>query len=494
MALMSGNDYKDSLKDLKVNAYAFGRKIDNIADHELTAPAIEAVALTYDLALDPSYRDRITLTSPQTGETINRLTHVYQSASDLISRFELMRDLTRRHGMCIGARCVSGNIMSALHTITYLMQQDKAVSYYDRFLSYLKKVQTEDLSVAGCITDAKGDRSKRVGEQPDPDAYLRIVEEKKDGIVVRGAKFQISGATIAHELLCIPTTALRERESAYAVSFSVPVDTPGLTYLHGAPAPDFRRLSTKNALDTGNPNYGIYNLSHIFFEDVFVPWERVFMCGETEYTHQLVSQTSPTFRCVTTSCKCGHRDLLLGGAAVASEYNGVGGARHITDKMVDMLFEGELAWGSIIAAATMGTVSPSGSFYPNALLANIAKRQGTVAIWNVARMAVDISGGLIMTAPTSGDIDHPELSPFIKKYMKANPEVDAEDRLKIMRLMEYLTGIGCILLAESTQGGAPAVVQQMIIKGELNKRLEEYKERVLDLADIRRKSPTDEDK
>jgi 4-hydroxybutyryl-CoA dehydratase/vinylacetyl-CoA-Delta-isomerase len=483
MTLMDGKAYKDSLRDLKLNAYAFGKKIDNPLEHELTAPAIEAVAMTYDLALDESYQDKITTVSPLTGERINRLTHVYQNAEDLIKRFELMRDLARRNGMCVGARCVSGNILSALHTVTKTMQDKKGLPYHERLLSYLHKIQDEDLAVAGCITDPKGDRSKRASEQEDPDMYLRIVEKKKEGLIVRGAKFQISGATIAHELICMPTTAFRENESSYAVAFSLPADTRGITYLHGAPAPDFRRFLGKES-DLGNPRYGVYNLAHIFFEDVLVPWERVFMCGEAEFTHPLVSQTSPTFRCVTTSCKCGHRDLLLGGAALIAEYNGVGKASHISQKLEEMLYEGELAWGCIVAAATMGTHSPSGSFYPNALLANVAKRHGTVALWDVARMAVDISGGLIMTSPSENDMANPDLGAFIKKYMKASPNIRTEDRLKMMRLMEYLTGIGCILVAESTQGGAPVVVQQMIIKGELGKRLEEYKKRVLNLANI----------
>jgi 4-hydroxybutyryl-CoA dehydratase/vinylacetyl-CoA-Delta-isomerase len=314
--------------------------------------------------------------------------------------------------------------------------------------------------------------------------YLRIVDRNQDGLVVHGAKFQISGATIAHELLCMPTTACRENEAAYAVSFAIPSDTRGITFLHGAPAPDFRRFVGRD-LDLGNPKYGVYNLAHIFFEDVFVPWDRVFMAGETGYTHQLVSQTSPTFRCVTSSCKCGHRDLLMGGAAVIADYNGVGKASHVAEKLTEVLYDGELAWGCIVAAATMGTRSPSGSFYPNALLANVAKRHGTTALWNAARLAVDLSGGLIMTSPSADDMKHPELGPFIEKYMRANPEVSTENRLKMMRLMEYLTGIGCILVAESTQGGAPVVVQQMVMKGELGKRLEEFKRRALELAEIR---------
>ncbi len=483
MALMSGNAYKDSLKDLKVNVYAFGKRIENQLEHELTAPAIEAVAMTYDQALDPELADSITTVSPITGEKINRLTHVYQDANDLIKRFELQRDLARRNGMCVGARCVSGNIMSALHGVTKSLQDESGTPYHDRLLNFLSKVQGEDLSVAGCITDPKGDRSKRASEQVDPDLYLRIVDQNQDGLVIRGAKFQISGATIAHELICMPTTAYRENESQYAVAFAIPTDTKGVTYLHGAPAPDFRRFVGKD-MDLGNPKYGVYNIAHIFFDDVFVPWNRVFMAGESGYTHRLVSQTSPTFRCVTTSCKCGHRDLLMGGAAVIADYNGVGKASHVSQKLTDILYDGELAWGCIVAAATMGARSPSGSFYPNALLANVAKRHGTMALWNAARLAVDLSGGLIMTSPSSDDMNHPELGPFIEKYMRANPDVSTENRLKMMRLMEYLTGIGCILVAESTQGGAPVVVQQMVIKGELGKRLEEFKQRALELAEI----------
>ena len=483
MSLISGNAYKDSLRDLKLNAYAFGKKIDNLVDHEITGPAVEAVAMTYDMALDPRYEEQMTTISPVTGERVNRLTHVYQNADDLIKRFELMRDMARRNGMCIGARCVSGNIMSALHTLTYVLQNETGKPYNDRFISYLEKVQREDLSVAGCITDAKGDRSKRAGEQVDPDMYLRIVDEKKDGIVIRGPKLQISGAIIAHELICMPTTAYRENEKAYVVACALPTDTPGITYVHGAPAPDFRRMNSERG-DLGNPRYGVYNLAHIFFDNVFVPWDRVFMCGEAEYTHKLVSQTAPTFRCVTTSCKCGHRDLLIGGSAVIADYNGVGGASHIKDKLAEMLYDGELAWGSIIAAATLGTKTESGSFYPNALMANVAKRHGTMALWNTARLSVDITGGLIMCSPSAQDLANPDLAPLLDKYLKANPDVDTRDRLKMMRLMEYLTGIGCILVAESTQGGAPVVVQQMMVKGELKNRLAELKERVLNIAEI----------
>ena len=420
MSLMSGTQYKDSLRSLRLHAFAFGKRIDDVVEHELTGPAAEAVALSYDLALDPEHQELMTTVSPLTGGRVNRLTHVYQEPADLIARFRLAREMARRTGMCIGARCVSGTILSSLHSMTHAIQQKTAVPYHDRLLAFLARVQREDLAVAGCITDAKGDRSKRVGEQPDPDAYLRVVDEKPDGVVVRGAKMQISGGTIAHELVCMPTTGLREDERAYALAFALPTDTRGITYVHGAPAPDFRRFVGRGS-DFGNRRYGVYNLAHIFFDDVFVPQDRVFLCGEAEYTNQLLSQTSPTFRCVTTSCKCGHRDLLIGGSAVIADYNGVGKAGHIVDKLSEILYDGELAWGSVVAAATLGKKTAAGGFYADGLLANVAKRHGTLALWNAARLAVDISGGMVMCSPTEEDLSNPETGPLLEKYLKREP-------------------------------------------------------------------------
>lgn len=482
---MTGEQYKDSIKDMKINVYAFGKKIENQLQHPITAPAIEAVAMIYDLANDSEYQDKITRVSHLTGEQVNFFTHLYQNGDDFIERLDLMRDLSRRHGMCHGARCVAGNIANGLESITYEMDEKLRTNYLGRFRSYWERVQREDLAVAGYITDSKGDRSKRPAEQSDPDVYVRIVEEKKEGIVVRGCKALISGASIAHEALIMPTRGLREDEKSYAVAFAIPTDTPGLTLLHQLPTPEFRRLTPgAQGMDFGNERYGVYNACQIFFDDVFVPWDRIFMCGETEFTAPLVGRVSPTFRCVTSACKCGHRDLLLGGSAVMAEYNGVANAGHIREKLSEMSYESELSYGCLLGAAQRGFVTASGNFFPNALYANVGKYQASKALWHCARMGVDISGGLVMSMHTEKDMQHPEIGPLIKKYFQANPGVSTENRMKMMRLMEYLTGIGCILVAESSQGGAPTAGQQMVINAALRKQLEEYKQRVLELAGI----------
>ena len=485
MSLMTGEQYKDSIKDLKINLYCFGKKIENQLEHPITAPAIEAVALAYDLAHDPEYEDKITTISHITGDRINYFTHLYRNVDDFVKRLDLMRDLARRHGMCTGARCVSGNIANGLESVTYQMDKKLGTPYYERFRAYWEKVQREDLSVGGYITDPKGDRSKRPAEQTNSEAYIRIVDEKREGIVVRGAKVLISGASIAHEALVMPTRGLGEDEKAYAVSFAIPTDAPGLTLLHQFPSPDFRRLVPgARGMDFGNERYGVYNACQIFFDDVFVPWDRVFMAGETEFTATLVSRLSPCFRCVTSACKCGHRDLLIGGSAVMAEYNGVAKAGHIREKLSEMSYESELSYGCLLGAAYRGFTTDSGNYFPNGLYANVGKYQAMKALWFAARMGVDISGGLVMSMHSMEDMEHPELGPLIEKYFQANPNITTQNRMKMMRLMEYLTGIGNILVAESSQGGAPTASQQLVINAELRKNLEQYRRCVLDLAGI----------
>ena len=483
MALMTGQQYRDSIRDMKINVYCFGEKIENQLEHPLTGPAIEAVALSYDLANDPDYQDKITTTSHITGEHINYFTHLYQNAGDFVKRLDLMRDLMRHHGMCVGARCVSGNIANGLDSITYEMDKINNTNYHEKFRAYWTRVQREDLAVAGYITDPKGDRSKRPAEQENADAYLRVVEEKRDGIVVRGAKVLISGASISHEALIMPTRGMNKDEKAYAVSFAIPTNTKGLTLLHQFPSPDFRRFTPDaKGTDFGNARYGVYNACQIFFEDVFVPWDRVFMCGEYDFTAKLVGRLGPCFRCVTSACKCGHRDLLIGGSAVIADFNGVGKVGHIRDKLSEMSHESELSYGCILGAAMKGYNSESGNFFPDGLYANVGKYQASKALWFSARMGVDISGGLVMSMHSEKDMEHPELGPLIEKYFKANPDVPTEKRMKMMRMMEYLTGIGCILVAESSQGGAPTANQQLVVNADLRKNLEEYKARVLELA------------
>ena len=265
-----------------------------------------------------------------------------------------------KHGACIGARCVSTGALNSTYAATFDMDQKLGTNYHARFVSFLRHVQENDLAVAGAMMDVKGDRSKSPGGQTEPDSYLRVVEKRKDGIVVTGAKASISGAVIANEIVVLPCTALKPEEKAYAVCFAVRSDAPGVIHVAEAPGPNARRF-VGDEMDYGNARYGAHGSTHVIFDNVFVPWDRVFMCGESDFAGVLVSYFALLQRLFSTACKIGHRDLLMGAAAVIADYNGVGLTRQIREKLTDLYFQSELSTGCAWHPSTRPGKAPRAS-------------------------------------------------------------------------------------------------------------------------------------
>ncbi|MFQ5861320.1 MAG: 4-hydroxyphenylacetate 3-hydroxylase N-terminal domain-containing protein, partial [Dehalococcoidia bacterium] len=225
--MMTGAEYKESLRRLKRRVYALGERIEDVVEHPLTRPHVNAAAMTYDLAGDPRYADLMTATSHLTGRHINRFTHIHQSPEDLVKKVRMLRLLGQKTGTCF-QRCVGFDALNALYTVTYHLDQRYGTRYHDSFRQFLVYVQDNDLMSDGAMTDPKGDRSLPPSRQQDPDMYLRVVQRRTDGIVVRGAKLHQTGAINSHEIIAMPTTSLGEEDRDYALSFAVPADTPGL--------------------------------------------------------------------------------------------------------------------------------------------------------------------------------------------------------------------------------------------------------------------------
>ncbi len=487
MPLRTKQNYIDSIRAMQVNLWAYGEKVDDIYTHPCFKPAMDAIGLVYALSGgDPASDSEgpYTSQSPFTGGKINRFLHIHQTREDLKKRFELSRNLVHRHGACIGARCVSTSVLNAVFKTTFDMDQSIGSDYHTRFLKFLGHVQENDLAVAGAMMDVKGDRSLGPHEQADPDLYLHIVEKHSDGIVVRGAKASISGAAIAEEIVVVPCTSLGADDQHYAVCFSVPSNAPGLLHIAEAPAPNMRRLVGKE-MDYGNARYGVHGSTHVIFDDVFIPKERVFMCGEYDYAADLVNCFAGLQRLNTTSCKAGHRDLLIGAAAVAADYNGVANARHIREKLSDLHDHSETAFGCALASIYTGEKTASGVFTPNSLYVNIAKHKGVEAIWKGTYTAADIAGGLVCTLPTAADLANETIGKVIDKYFKGKESVSTENRIRILRLVEYLTGQGSVVPIESTHGAGSPQAQKMTIQQDLAKKIEKFKKDAKMMAGIK---------
>ncbi|HMF32013.1 MAG TPA: 4-hydroxyphenylacetate 3-hydroxylase N-terminal domain-containing protein, partial [Candidatus Lokiarchaeia archaeon] len=298
-------EYIDSLRKLNLVVYLLGERVSNVVDDPIIRPSLNAVALTYALAQDPQYEDIMTATSHITGNKINRFTHIHQSTEDLVKKSKMGR-LVGAHTGCCFQRCVGMDALNALSMTTYDIDAKFGTEYNSRFLKYLQYVQDEDLVCDGAMTDPKGDRSLPPHQQADPDLFLRVVEERADGIVVRGAKAHQTGAVNSHEVIVMPTITMREEDKDYAVSFAVPSDTEGITYIMGRQSCDTRKLE-KGKMDRGNVVFGGHE-ALIVFDDVFVPWDRVFMFREYEFSGQLVEQFASYHR-QSYSCKVGVGDV-----------------------------------------------------------------------------------------------------------------------------------------------------------------------------------------
>jgi 4-hydroxybutyryl-CoA dehydratase/vinylacetyl-CoA-Delta-isomerase len=315
------------------------------------------------------------------------------------------------------------------------------------------------------MTDPKGDRSLPPHAQPDPDAYLRIVERGTDGIVVRGAKSHQTGAVNSHEIIVMPTVAMREEDRDYAVAFALPSDTPGITYILGRQSCDTRKLEGET-FDRGNLFFGGHE-ALVVFDDVFVPWERIFLCGEHEFVGGLVEQFASYHR-QSYACKVGVGDVLIGAAQTAAEYNGVAKASHIRDKIVEMNHLNETLYCGCIACAAEGRREPSGTWMVDTLLANVHKQNITRFPYEIARLAQDIAGGLLVTLPSEKDLKAPETGRWLEKYCAGKAGVPVEHRMRILRLIENLTmGAAAVgYLAESMHGaGSPQAQRVMIARG-----------------------------
>ena len=404
-------------------------------DNPILRPALNSVRMTYDLAQKPEYQDLMTAVSPYTEERVNRFTHIHQSASDLVKKVKMQRLLGQQTASCF-QRCVGMDAMNAVFSTTYEIDQKYGTSYHQSFLTFLKMVESQDLTVDGAMTDPKGDRSKAPHQQEDPDLFLRVVERRPDGIVVRGTKMHQTGILNSHEVIVMPTISMGPEDKDYAVCFAVPMNTKGIYMIVGRQSCDTRKLEGSE-LDMGNAEFGGVE-SVTVFDDVFVPNDRIFLNGETEFAGMVVERFAGYHRQSYGGCKVGVGDVLIGAAALAADYNGCAKASHIKDKLIEMIHLNETLYCCGIACSAEGYPTASGGYIIDLLLANVCKQNVTRFPYEIVRLAEDIAGVLVVTAPSEADFRDSELGPVIEKYLKAAPGVTVENRLRVLRLIENL--------------------------------------------------------
>ncbi|MCC8357596.1 MAG: 4-hydroxybutyryl-CoA dehydratase, partial [Oscillospiraceae bacterium] len=404
----------------------------------------------------------MTTTSHLTGKKINRFCHIHQSTKDLVLKVKMQRLCGQKTAACF-QRCVGMDAFNAVYATAYETDQAHGTNYFENFKKYMEYIQDADLVVDGAMTDPKGDRGLAPHAQADEDLFLHVVERRPDGVVVRGAKAHQTGASNSHEILVMPTQAMKPEDKDYAIAFSVPIDAEGIFMIVGRQSCDTRKLED-GTMDRGNPNFGGME-ALVVFDNVFVPNDRIFLNGETEFATVLVERFASYHRQSYGGCKVGVGDVLIGAAAVAADQNGVPKASHVKDKLIEMIHLNETLYSCGLACSSNGWQTAAGNYMVDTLLANVCKQNVTRFPYEIARLAEDIAGGIMVTCPSEADLNDPELGPYVEKYLQGVASVPTRDRLKIMRLIENLTlGTAAVgYRTESLHGAGSPQAQRIMI-------------------------------
>jgi len=470
MPLKTPQEYVDSLRALKIRAYIGGEKVSSIVDHPGVAPHINTVAKTYELAHKPEYAAIMTATSHLTGRTIHRYTHIFQSADDLVKKIEMLRLLGQTTGTCF-QRCVGLDAANATYAISFEADKKHGTNYHDRFKKYLTRIQDEDLMVAGAMTDPKGHRAKRPAEQDDLDQFVRVVERRDDGVVIRGAKLHNTGGINSHEILVLPGTAMKDDERDFAIACAVPADAEGVIFIFGRQSNDTRKLEG-GCQDYGNARFGVVGgEAMIVFDDVFVPNERIFLNGEADQCGKMVTYFATWHRANYGGCKAGNADVLIGATAkttriLGTEKNGI-----VRDKLIEMVHLNETTYGTAVASSFKGYQLPCGSFMVDPMLANVTKQNITRNVYDIGRLAHDLAGGFLATMPGEDEFNHPEIGGYVKKYHVANPQYDVMERVKMGRYIEAMTSVTTLVEAMHGAGSPQAQRIVMGIGADIDKKI-----------------------
>ncbi len=429
MALMRPDEYKASLSDGRV-VYYRGERVEDVAAHPVIGVAVEHAAIDYEMAEDAAERELAVVEDPE-GD-YSRYYHLPRNADDLLKRSALIERATARGGtLVVLIKEIGSDALFALHLLASYMDREMGTHYLERVQAFHRHCRAGDLAVAVAQTDVKGDRGKGPADQDHPDYYVRVVDEDAEGITLRGAKVHTSVSTNAHEIIVLPTRNMRAGEEAYAVACAVPANAPGLTML--ASGYGGRKGTTfENPVSTHHKMMETLTV----FEDVKVPWERVFLNGEVEMAGPLAKTFVEFHRFTAVSYKLPLVDLFVGASHLMAEYNGILRAGHVRDKLAKLISYAQICRGMTREAARECKIV-DGIAVPNAELINIAKLHFATGYHQALAWVQDIAGGLLVTGPSAEDMEDPALADLIEKYLGA--AAPAGDRLRLMNLIAEMT-------------------------------------------------------
>ncbi|MPY94760.1 MAG: 4-hydroxyphenylacetate 3-hydroxylase [Acidimicrobiia bacterium] len=435
--MLTGERYRESLRDGRV-VILDGRRVDDVTKAPELAGAIDWVADTYDRYVS-------------TPSGAHPMYDIPASVGDLRRRIEVLLD-------CDMTASLSAAVLALASSRSPLSAAD--TRYGERIDVFIEECRRNDWRVAEAITDAKGDRMLPPSKQHDPDAYLRVVERRPEGIVVRGCKMHITAAPLVHEIVVLPTKQMKRGEEDYAVAFAVPANTPGLTTVAVTTAPRQRDerdfpVSRHHAVPDGT----------LLFDDVFVPNERVFLAGEVEHSSTLAHALGTWERTSSIAGSAREADLLVGLAQLVAESNGIERVPHIRDKIAELIIYATMVRAGVEAALN-AAYGEGDDLRPDELFTNVTKCFASMHYHSMLRNLQDIAGGLVLTAPSHADLDDEEIGDQLRRYLQASPSMSGTDRLRIFHAVRDLTAdaLGGWHMVAKIMSGGGMYAQKMVAR------------------------------
>ena len=482
MSIKTGAQYIAEMKKMRPNVYKWGRQITDVTTDPATAAHIKNVAMWYDKSNDPETEALYTTTSFLSGQKAHRWNTLMVTPNDGRGNEDMKRDGYRSCGSCMGPVCAGWMVLNALWGPTYDMDAELGTDYHTRLKNYMMFAEENALSMAGALTDGKGNRALKPSEQADVDTYLHVDHQDDKGVYLSGCKIQICGVVGAQYVMVMPTTGLKEGEEKYAIAAAIPRDAEGLTI-----------VETRRPSDTRSEEEGWDGIksgttqAYLLFNNVFVPHEHVFLNGETKSAGAILGNFTSLYRAAIGACVAGQGDVMIGAALGMVRANGLS-QKAFQDKLTQMAINNETTYACGLGAIYAGKQHKSGAWYPNALLAHVNKVHVALLPWNTKQLAQEISGGITETGciPSYADMMHPEYGE--KLLSTLDSAVPGTDRAKMARLVEWLT-VGAGIPGCMHGGGSPDTAKA-VVKGAT--KWDNYVDYARKLADV--ESPLKEEK
>jgi 4-hydroxybutyryl-CoA dehydratase/vinylacetyl-CoA-Delta-isomerase len=435
---MRGDDYIASLDDGR-STYFEGERVDDLVHHPVLGSAVQRVAASYDWLSD------------QAVEGVSPISGVPRTAEELRTKVELV------HQAGMMAHVTYTSIMTLATVAGRIAGTHR--QYSDRIQGFIEDAQLRDIRITQCITDAKGDRSRPPMRQDDPDAYVHVVDRTPQGVVLRGAKLHITGASLGHELMVIPTKSMKQGEEEFAIAAMVPVNAPGVKIINTTTAPrhgdqrDFP-VSSRTSIPEG----------FVIFDDVFVPTERVFLDGETVSAGMFAHSLGLWERLGGLVAMADGADVLVGLAQLVAEANGLAGVSHVKEKIAEMIIHATVVRACFEAAILHSEAGEFGAMFPDELYTNAGKYTGATAYHLMVRHLHDIAGGAVVTAPSHADLANPEVGDLARKYMSTRNDVDGGYRTALFHAIRDFTAdaYGGYQQVTNVQAGGGLYAQRIV--------------------------------